>query len=93
MKWLNLVEKVVLIKSILASFLIYISAMFIAPKYVINNISIELKKIICQGAKNKSKKIHMVNWATIKEDKAKGALGLRYLGLLNKALGAKIVGD
>ena len=91
MRWIDLAEKTVLIKSILTSFPIYISAMFLAPKAIINSIPIELNFFLLQGGKTQGKKFHLLNWATIKEDKAKGGLGLRDPFLKNKVLGSKFV--
>ena len=37
------------------------------------------------------KKFNLVNWDKIMEDKIKGGLGIRYLGIMNKVLGDKMV--
>ena len=65
--------------------------MFIEPKVVINGISIELRKFLCQGRKTQGKKFHLVKWAKILEYKAKGGLGISFLRLMNKSLGDNMV--
>ena len=88
--WLNLAGKLVLIKSILASYPIFTCVIFLAPKFVINSLSIEIRKFLWQGKKAQGKKFNLVNWDIVMEDKYNGALGIRYPGLMNKALGSKL---
>ena len=83
--------ELILIKTILASYPIFMCAIFLAPKYIINNISIELRKFLWQGGKTQGKKYSLVNWDKIMEDKSNGVLGIREPGLRNKALGSKLV--
>ena len=91
MRWLSLVGSAILIKSVLSSYPIFTSAMFLAPKAVMNNINIEIRKFLWEGGKTQSKKFHLVNSTTIKDAKSKGGLGLRDPRRMNIAMGAKLV--
>ena len=51
MRWISLARKVTLIKSVLSSFPIFNSAILLAPKTVINSISVEIRKFLWQGGK------------------------------------------
>ena len=68
-KWLNLVGKIVLIRSILSSYPIYTNSLILAPKIVMNNICKEIRKFLWQGGKTQSKKFHLVKWDTVKQAK------------------------
>ena len=67
------------------------SDIFLAPKYIVNHISIKLRKILWQGGKTQGKNFNLVNWNKIMEEKTKGELGIKDLGIMNKAFGAKLV--
>ena len=86
-----LAGKLVLIKSILASYPIFTCVIFLAPKFVVNNLSIKFRKFLWQGRKAQGKKFNLVNWEKIIEDKSNSGLGIRDPGLMIKALGSKLV--
>ena len=65
--WLNLVGKVVLIKSILSSYPTFSCTIFLAPKSVINVLSIEIGKFLWQGGKT-GEKFNVENLDTVLED-------------------------
>ena len=69
LRWLNLAGKLVLIKSILVSYAICTSAIFLTPKSTINGIIIVTNKFLWRGEKTQGKKFHLVNWDKNLEDK------------------------
>ena len=91
LRWLNLTGKFVLIKSILVSYAIYTSTIFLTPKSTINGIIIVTNKFLWRGEKTQGKNFNLVNWDIVMEDKYNGGLGIRDPGLMNKAFGSKLV--
>ena len=75
----------------MASYPIFTYTILLAPKYILNIISKELRKFLWQGGKKQGKKFNLVNWDKVMEDKAKGGLGIRDPGMMNLAMGAKLV--
>ena len=91
MRWLNLPGKVTLIKSILSSLPIFDNMVLLTPKSIMNSITVELRKFLWQGGKNRGKKFHLVNWNVVKQPKLNGGLGIREARLMNTTMGAKLV--
>ena len=91
MIWINLEGKTTLIQSFLSSYPIYSSSTTLAPRSVMNNISLEIRKFLWQGGKVQNKKFHLVNLDTVNETRSKGGLGLRDPKQLNTSLGSKLV--
>ena len=62
-RWLNPVWKLVLIKAVLFSFLIYVRSISLAPKQIIQERNREIQKFLWQGGKatNTKKKIYLIN--------------------------------
>ena len=66
-------------------------AILLAPKYIINSISKELRNFLWQGGKTQGKKSNLINWDKVMEDKTKGGLGIKDPCMMNLAMGAKLV--
>ena len=90
--WLNLAGRVVLIKVVLNSFLLYQWSLLLAPIKVINQIEILVRSFLWQGGNNDGgKKFALVSWRTIKLPKQQGGLKIRDLRIQNQAMGAKLL--
>jgi hypothetical protein len=90
-QWLNLTGKVVLIKAVLSALPIFQFSSLLAPTSVKSTITQEIRKFLWQGGKNNNKRMHLVNWNTVRAPKIHGGLGIRDPTLSNIALGAKIL--
>ncbi|RVW12842.1 putative ribonuclease H protein [Vitis vinifera] len=77
--------RITLIKSTLASIPIYQMSLFRMPKIVVRRLE-KLQRDFLWGGGNMERKIHLVKWEIVCGDKERGGLGLRKLGLLNRAL-------
>ncbi|RVW34350.1 Transposon TX1 uncharacterized 149 kDa protein [Vitis vinifera] len=77
--------RITLIKSTLASIPIYQMSFFRMPKIVVRRLE-KLQRDFLWGGGNMERKVHLVKWEIVCGDKGRGGLGLRKLGLLNKAL-------
>ncbi|RVW34062.1 putative ribonuclease H protein [Vitis vinifera] len=77
--------RITLIKSTLASIPIYQMSIFRMPKSVVKRLE-KLQRDFLWGGGNTGRKIHLVNWKVVCTQKDKGGLGIRRMGLLNKAL-------
>ena len=84
-------SKVILIKSVLSSILIYQSSILLAPKSILHSIESLLKKFLWKGGKQNENKLHLVNWETASKPWRNGGLQIRKLALQNLALGAKLL--
>eukprot|EP00253_Pinus_taeda_P023626 PITA_23626 len=78
-------------KSELSSLTIYQAAFLLAPRNVKDQISSLLRNFLWQGGRGNDKKLHLVNWDTIKKPIDEGALQIRDPSLVNLALGSKIL--
>ena len=77
--------RITLIKSTLVSIPIYQMSIFRMPKSVVKRLE-KLQRDFLWGGGNTGRKIHLVNWKVVCTQKDKGGLGIRRMGLLNKAL-------
>ena len=90
--WLNLAGKVVLIKVVLNSFLLYQCSLLLAPGKIINQIEVMLKSFLWNGGNNGGgKKYALVSWKTVKLPRNEGGLQIRDLKHQNLAIGAKLL--
>ena len=90
--WLNLAGKVVLIKAVLNSFLLYQCTLLLAPVTVLSKIEGLIRNFLWQGGNNGgSKKFALVSWKTIKLPWSEGGLQIRDLKSQNLAMGAKLL--
>ena len=60
-RWLGLDGKVTLIKCVLSYSPIFNNVILLAPKNVMNNISVQLRKFLWQGEKSQGNKFHLIN--------------------------------
>ena len=77
--------RITLIKSTLASIPIYQMSIFRMLKSVAKRLE-KLQRDFLWGGGNTGRKIHLINWKVACTQKEKGGLGIRRMGLLNKAL-------
>jgi hypothetical protein len=89
--WLNLAGKVVLIKAVLASILIYQSSLFLAPMSTFRKIEALFKRFLWEGGKQTGRKLHLISWEKITKPYLEGALQFKNPQTQNLALGAKIL--
>ena len=90
--WLNLAGKVVLIKAVLNSYLVYQCSLLLALGKIINQIEVLLKSFLWNGGNNGGgKKYALVSWKTIKLPRNEGGLQIRDLNYQNLAIGAKLL--
>eukprot|EP00253_Pinus_taeda_P016670 PITA_16670 len=89
--WLTKGGKVILIKSQLSSLIIYQAAFLLAPRNVMEQISSFLRNFLWQGGRGNDKKLHLVNWDTVKKPINEGGLQIREPSLVNLALRSKIL--
>ena len=89
--WLNIVGKVVLIKSIISSYPIFCCTIFLSTKSVINTFNMEIMKFLWQGGKTQGRKFNLFKWDTVLEEKSNRGLGIRDLGKMNNSFRQKMV--
>ena len=82
--------RITLIKSTLASILLYRLSFFRMPRTVARRLE-KLQRDFLWGGGSTERKAHLVNWERVCVGKEKGGLGLRKLAPLNKALLGKWV--
>lgn len=91
MIWLNLVGRVILIKSILAAISLYQFATILALESVHKKPELIIRSVLSQGGKIETKIFSLVKWEQVTNPYEKGGLSIRLLGLMNLAFGEKIV--
>ena len=89
--WLNLAGKVILIKAVLNSYLLYQCSLILAPVKSISQIEGLMRSFLWQGGANGSKKFALVNWKTVKMPKQEGGLHIRDIRTQNLAMGSKLL--
>ena len=77
--------RITLMKSTLASIPIYQLSLFRMPKLVAKRLE-KLQRDFLWGGGSLERKIHLINWEVVCNQKEKGGLGIRKIDLLNKAL-------
>jgi hypothetical protein len=90
-KWLNLVGKVVLIKAVLASILIYQSSLLLAPATMIQKIDALFRRFLWEGGKKNGRKLHLISWVKVAKPISEGDLQFKDINSQNLALGAKLL--
>jgi len=90
--WLNLAGKVVLIKAVLNSYLLYQSSLLLAPAKVISQIEGLVRSFLWKsGNAGGGKKFALVSWKIIKLPRPEGGLYIRDIRNQNLAMGAKLL--
>ena len=89
---MNLARKVVLIKAVLNSYVLYQCSLLLEPVKIISQIEGLLKSFLWNGGNNGGgKKYALVSWETIKQPRTEGGLQIRDLKLQNLAIEAKLL--
>lgn len=83
--------KLIFIKFVLSSLLIYQASFLLAPKKITKQISRMIRDFLWRGGRGNQRKIHLVNWDIVKRPIYEGGLQIRDLGHANLALGGKIL--
>eukprot|EP00253_Pinus_taeda_P022123 PITA_22123 len=91
--WPNNAGKIILMKVILSSLLLYQHSILLAPKTFINKMEVLLRRFLWEGGKNNERSLHLVKWDTIKKPFMEGGLQIRGLAAQNLALGTKLLWD
>jgi len=91
MMWLNLAERVILIKALLAALPIYQYEIIMAPSSAHKQMELILRSFLWQGGKQENKKFSLVRWEQLVLPYEQEDLSIRIPGLMNIALGMKIV--
>jgi ribonuclease HI/exonuclease III len=89
--WLNRAGKLVLMNAVISSLPIYQCSVLLAPKSISNKIDELLRKFLWEGGRNCERKMHLVNWKTVKTPKMEGGLNIRDVAAHNIAMGGKIL--
>eukprot|EP00253_Pinus_taeda_P019066 PITA_19066 len=89
--WLNTAGKIILIKSVLSSMPLFQHSILLAPKTFLSKMDGLLRRFLWEGGKNNERRLHLVNWDTIKKPLIEGGLQMRDLAAQNLALGSKIL--
>jgi len=89
--WLNLVGKLVLLNSVLASIPIYQNSLLLAPKSITLKLDAMLRHFQWEGGKLNDKKIHLVSWNKINKLLLEGGLQIRDVSSQNLAMGGKLL--
>ncbi|CAN1807424.1 Putative ribonuclease H protein At1g65750 [Linum perenne] len=84
-RFLSFGGRLTLIKSVLSSLPVYYMSLLKAPCTVIMKLEGLQKRFLWSGTSD-SKKLHWINWDTIKCHKNNGGLGVQDLRILNEAL-------
>ena len=77
--------RITLIRSTLSNLPIYFMSIFHLPRAVRMRLE-KIQKDFLWGDGSLEQKPHLVRWPIVCDDKSKGGLGVKSLGLLNKAL-------
>jgi hypothetical protein len=89
--WLNLAEKVVLIKSVLASVPIYQNSLLLAPGFIIQKMEAMQRSFMWEGGKQTGRRLHLISWDKISKPLLGGGLNFKKTQVQNLTLGAKLL--
>ena len=89
--WLNNARKVILMKSVLISLPVYENSILLAPKTFISKVDGLLRRFLREGGKNNGRRLHLVNWDTIKKPFLEGGLQMWDLETQNLTMGSKLL--
>lgn len=91
MMWLNMAGRVILIKALLAALPIYQYAIIMELASAHKQMELIIRSLLWQGGKQENKKFSLVKWEQVVLPYEQRALSIRLPGLMNAALGMKIV--
>ena len=86
-----MVGKLILVKVVLSAFPIFQSALLLAPKSILAQISKIMRDFLWSGGKGNHNKMHLVSWEVLKRPYSKGGLQIRDPRLANLALSGKLI--
>ena len=89
--WLNMAGKVILIKVVLNSYLLYQCSLLLTLVKIMSQIEGLMRSFLWQGGDNGGKKFALVNWKTVKLPESEGGLHIRDLRIQNLAMGSKVL--
>jgi hypothetical protein len=90
-QWLTHGGKLILIKTVLSSLLIYQASYLMAPKSILGQINKLMRDFLWHGGKGNHRKFHRIKWETTKRTLREGGLQIRDPDLVNTTLGSKIL--
>jgi hypothetical protein len=90
-QWINPIRWVVLIKEILSTFHLYQCSTLLVSRIIMNQISMDILKFLCQGGRSNENKYHLINWKVVRNPKYRGELGIRDPVMLNVDMGEKML--
>ena len=91
MMWLNMACRVILIKSLLMALPIYQYATILAPASAHKQMEQIIRGFQWHRGRQENKKFSLVKWEQVTLLYEKGGLSIRLSGLMNVALGMKIL--
>jgi exonuclease III len=89
--WLTRAGKIVLMNSVISTLPIYQCSVLLAPKTISNKLDAMMRRFLWEGGKNCARKLHLINWATIKKPTLEGGLNIRDVAVHNLAMGGKLL--
>lgn len=89
-KWLSLVDRLLMLKTIVSTMPIFPMACFKLPGTVIKNMQKKMRKFLWNGNQEQDK-IPLMAWDKVCKPKGGGGVGLHDWKLINEAMGAKLV--
>lgn len=89
--WPNMAGKVILIKALLTVLPIYQYATILAPASAHKKMELIIRGFLWQGGKQENKKFSLVKWEQVTLPYEQRGLSIRLPGLINVALGMKII--
>ncbi|XP_059064784.1 uncharacterized protein LOC131856859 [Cryptomeria japonica] len=89
-KWLTLVGRILILKSVISAMPIFSMACFKLPGTIIKNIQQKMRKFLWNNKQDQDK-IPLMAWDRVCKPKGGGGAGLRDWKLINEAMGAKLV--
>ena len=87
--YLSFAGKIILAQSILTTIPLYPMQSSLLPINICNNIDRMVRKFL-RGGPNDNKKIHLIKWETVTNEKEQGGLGLKTMHNMNLAFMAKL---
>lgn len=89
--WLNLASRSILIKALLSTLPIYQYAIIMALTSAHKQMELITRGFLWKGGKQESKKFSLIRWDQVTLPFEKGGISIRIPGLINNALGIKLV--
>jgi len=91
MMWINMAGRVILIKALLTTLPNYQCAIILAPASAHKQMELIIRGFLWKGGKHENKKFSLVKWEQVTLPYKQRGLSIRLLGLMNDALGMKMI--